>query len=44
MSYGDTTHCVACGKIHSGPCPRIKAIEYFENGVIRRVEYHEAHS
>lgn len=37
-----TEECGHCGKVHSGPCPRIKAIEYFENGVIRRVEYHES--
>ena len=27
--------------IHSGPCPRIKAIEYHPNGTIKRVEFNE---
>lgn len=25
---------------HNGPCPRLKAIEYHPNGMIRRVEFH----
>lgn len=32
--------CQHCGGIHSGQCPRIKAIEYYQNGNVRRVEYH----
>jgi hypothetical protein len=37
-----TEECGHCGKWHNNsPCPRIKAIEYFESGVIRRVEYHD---
>ena len=31
--------CIHCGNIHQGKCPRIKAIEYYENGGIKRVEY-----
>lgn len=27
--------------IHSGACPRVKAIEYHENGMVKRVEFHE---
>ena len=34
-----TGYCGHCGCYHSGPCPRIKAIEYYENGTIKRVEY-----
>jgi hypothetical protein len=32
--------CEHCGCIHAGVCLRIKTIEYFENGKIKRVEYH----
>lgn len=34
-------NCPHCGLnvIHTGMCPRIAAIEYNENGTIRRVEY-----
>lgn len=31
--------CGHCGMFHAGPCPRIKAIEYFPNGMLKRVEY-----
>lgn len=31
--------CDHCGQWHQGQCPRIKAIEYHENGRIKRVEY-----
>jgi len=34
--------CPHCGLLHlvdSGPCPRIKAIEYYPDGTIKRVEY-----
>jgi len=33
--------CGHCGYGHSGTCPRIKAIEYYANGTVKRVEYHE---
>lgn len=33
--------CGHCGMTHIGPCPRIKAIEYYPNGTMKRVEYHE---
>lgn len=34
--------CKHCGLIHAygGVCPRIKAIEYYPDGTIKRVEYH----
>lgn len=32
-------YCPHCGGSHSGECHRIKAIEYHENGQIKRVEY-----
>ena len=34
--------CGHCGMFHAGPCPRIKAIEYYENGNVKRIEYHGA--
>lgn len=33
--------CGHCGMIHGPACPRIRAIEYYENGTVKRVEYHE---
>jgi hypothetical protein len=32
--------CQHCGFIHDGVCPRIKSIEYYENGMLKKVEYH----
>lgn len=31
--------CFHCGCSHTGVCPRIKSIEYFPNGTIKKVEY-----
>ena len=31
--------CEHCGDRHAGACPRIKAIQYYANGRIKRVEY-----
>lgn len=33
--------CEHCGVGHIGTCPRIKAIEYYENGSVKRVELRE---
>ena len=33
--------CGHCGLMHTGPCPRIKAIEYYPDGTVKRVEYRE---
>ena len=34
--------CEHCGAMrgHAGMCPRVKAIEYYEDGKVKRVEYH----
>lgn len=32
--------CQYCGVGHTGMCYRVKAIEYYENGAIKRVELH----
>lgn len=35
--------CPWCGPVwHSGMCPRVEAIEYHQNGTIKRVEFREA--
>ena len=34
-----TTKCQYCGGTHGPNCPIIKAIEYFPNGTIKRIEY-----
>ncbi len=41
MFKGFDDACPHCGKWHigTGPCPRIRAIEYHPNGIIKRVEY-----
>lgn len=33
--------CVHCGHYggHDGVCPNVKAIEYYPNGTVKRVEY-----
>lgn len=37
-----STKCAHCGLIHETTCPRIKAIEYHEDGVtVKRIEFHE---
>lgn len=34
-----TTTCPHCGMIHTTKCPLIKAIEYFPDGTVKRVEF-----
>jgi hypothetical protein len=36
----DNGTCGYCGMGHIGTCPRVKAIEYHENGTLKRVEFH----
>ena len=33
-------YCQHCGCYHQGTCPRIKSIEYYLNGSIKKIEYH----
>ena len=33
------TECQFCGQKHGVRCPSVKAIEYYENGTVRRVEF-----
>jgi DNA-binding CsgD family transcriptional regulator len=35
-----TNTCPHCGLIHATTCPRIKAIDYREDGSIKRIEFH----
>jgi len=37
---GNLYCCGHCGAIHGGTCSRIKAIDYYPDGTIKRVEYH----
>jgi hypothetical protein len=39
--YNDPTRCQWCGGYHSTLCPRVKAIEYDDGGLIKRVEFWE---
>ena len=39
MSTSNVSTCPHCGGMHSMPCPAVRAIEYFPNGTIKRVEY-----
>ena len=34
-------HCGWCGDWHSGRCPRVRAIEYWPNGTVKRVEFYD---
>jgi hypothetical protein len=36
---GTSGPCPYCGQHHTGICPMVKAIEYFENGTVKRVEF-----
>jgi hypothetical protein len=35
------TACGWCNGFHDGPCPRVKSVEYHENGTVKRVEFHD---
>lgn len=39
---GEMEKCKYCGNYHGGHCPLVRAIEYFPNGMVKRVEYHES--
>jgi hypothetical protein len=40
-SIAKPMNCPHCGRIHEGQrCPAVKAIEYYPDGKIKRVEYH----
>ena len=33
------TECPYCGKFHGSRCPEVRAIEYFKDGTVKRVEF-----
>lgn len=33
--------CTWCGMWHAGVCPLVKVIEYYADGSIKRIEFHE---
>ena len=33
-------YCGYCGCYHQGICSRIKSIEYYPNGTMKKIEYH----
>jgi hypothetical protein len=35
------SRCRFCGGYHSGTCPRVKAIEYHQDGSVKRVEFYD---
>lgn len=38
MTY-QVNDCQYCGKSHGRRCPEVRAIEYYENGAVKRVEF-----
>jgi len=40
-STARVSHCQHCGNYHTGQCPRVKAIEYYANGTMKRIEFFE---
>lgn len=42
VSYDPIHKCRWCGMWHGPLCPAVKSIEYFENGMVKRVEFKEA--
>ena len=37
----DFHYCPWCGSWHTGTCSRVKSIEYYPDGSIKRVEFHD---
>ncbi len=35
--------CHYCGQFHTGMCDRIKSIEYYQDGTIKRIEFHPSY-
>jgi hypothetical protein len=33
-------YCPHCHQYHTGICPYVKAIEYYPDGTVKRIEYH----
>lgn len=41
LAYDTPPMCPYCGFGHTGTCHRVKAIEYYPDGSVKRVELHE---
>ena len=31
--------CQWCGRYHPGRCPEVKSLEFFQNGMVKRIEF-----
>lgn len=41
MTGADTGEkCEHCGNVHATTCPRIKAIEYYPDGTVKRITFY----
>jgi len=40
FSFPKFEYCLHCGAYHQGLCHKIKVIEYYPNGMIKKVEYY----
>ena len=40
-STANLNHCPHCGNYHTGQCRLIKAIEYYADGTVKRIEFFE---
>ncbi len=44
MTFTPSTHyapCPYCGHGHTGTCPKVRAIDYYQDGTVKRVEFYE---
>jgi hypothetical protein len=41
QEFGGLKKCMHCDNYHSGVCSKIKSIEYYPDGTIKKVEYHQ---
>jgi len=44
MSTTDVAECRWCGMIHKGMCSLVKSIEFYEDGSVKHVEFHNRSS
>ena len=33
--------CEHCGLLHEHTCPRVRVIEYYQDGSVKRIEFHD---
>lgn len=34
--------CAHCGQWHDGVCSRVKSVEYYPNGTVKKIKYHDS--